>query len=115
MDKRISSYIEDVKNDFLNKYLNEMDKKVLEMATYLGYEEELDNLEEELDNLKEWLDKEGLDIKIKEYNEYGVDMKTIYIEDRNTYFIHCMFFIQIEEGINGMGYKMSDVFCQHRN
>ena len=36
MDKRIDNYIEDVKNEFLNKYLNEIDKKVLEMARYLG-------------------------------------------------------------------------------
>ena len=54
-------------------------------------------------------------IKIKEYNEYGVDMKTIYIEDRNTYFIHCMFCTQIEVGNNGISYKMSDIFCQYRN
>ena len=108
MDKRINSYIEDVKSEFLNKYLNEIDKKVLEMARYLGYENELDNL-------KEWLDKEELNIKIEEYNEDGVDMKTIYVEDRSTHFMHCMFFIQIEEGNNGISYKMSDIFCQHRN
>ena len=85
MDKRISSYIEDVKNDFLNKYLNEMDKKVLEMATYLGYEEELDNLEEELDNLKEWLDKEGLDIKIKEYTDERIKLIELDKKIRSSY------------------------------
>ena len=122
--KLINDYCKEVADEFVNKYLKELDDNIYKMLNAFGFEGDMNDAGKWLEDncYKLAFDEEFKDEKIEEYNliyatsveEFkdtdGVKTKSIYLVDNNTNCVVGIFFVRtyLEDG--NLCYEMSDVF-----
>lgn len=106
MKEIINQHIHDVKDDFIKKYINELDSNVLKMITHFGYENE------NLDNLSEWLIDKNYDLLMDNEERGGSSYKSIYLLNKQLNSVIGLFMVEIFVNENDAGYRFSDIFIK---
>ena len=106
----INDYCKEVADEFVNKYLKELDDNIYKMLNAFGFTGNIDDA-------GKWL--EDVDYRLA-FDEDFVDAdniktKSIYLVDNNTNCVVGIFFVRtyIEEG--NLCYEISDVFINRIN
>lgn len=104
-NKMIQEYVNDIKNDFVENYLAQLDENVLKMLNVFGYKEDT------TDNIEQWLDQEGYSLLIDEDKKDNGNIKTIFLEDKKMKFVVALFMVEIMTDETGdIKFRFSDVF-----
>lgn len=104
-NKMIQEYLNEVKNDFVKNYLEQLDENVLKMLNAFGYKED------STDNIGQWLDQEGYSLLIDEDKKDNGNIKTIFLEDKKMKFVVALFMVEIMTDETGdIKFRFSDVF-----
>lgn len=104
-NKMIQEYLNEVKNDFVKNYLEQLDENVLKMLNVFGYKEDT------TDNIEQWLDQEGYGLLIDEDKKDNGNIKTIFLEDKKMKFVVALFMVEIMTDETGdIKFRFSDVF-----
>ena len=106
MKEIINQHIHDVKDDFIKKYINELDSNVLKMITHFGYENE------NLDNLSEWLIDKNYDLLMDNEERDGSSYKSIYLLNKQLNSIIGLFMVETFINEGDVGYRFSDIFIK---
>ena len=106
----INDYCKEVANEFINKYLKELDDNIYTMLNAFGFEGDVDNA-------GKWLDDNGYRLAFDEdFTDFdGVKTKSIYLVEHLTNCVVGIFFVRtyIEDG--NLCYEISDVFINRIN
>ena len=109
-DKKIEQYCKEVADEFVNKYLKELDDNIYKLLNAFGFEGDVNNA-------GEWLDDVGYMLAFDEdfVDADGVKTKSIYLVDRCTNCVVGIFFVRtyLEDG--NLCYEISDVFINRVN
>lgn len=104
-NKMIQEYVNDIKNDFVENYLAQLDENVLKMLNAFGYKEDT------TDNIEQWLVQEGYNLLIDEDKKDNGNIKTIFLEDKKMKFVVALFMVEIMTDETGdIKFRFSDVF-----
>lgn len=106
MKEIINQHMNDVKDDFIKTYTNELDSNVLKMVTHFGYENE------NLDNLSEWLIDKNYDLLMDNEERGGSSYKSIYLLNKQLNSVIGLFMVEIFVNENDAGYRFSDIFIK---
>ena len=110
VDKKVEQYCKEVADEFVNKYLKELDDNIYKMLNAFGFEGDMNDA-------GKWLDdncyKLAFDEEFKDAD--GVKTKSIYLVEHLTNCVVGIFFVRtyIEEG--NLCYQISDVFINRIN
>lgn len=108
--KLINDYCKEVADEFVNKYLKELDGNIYKLLNAFGFEGDVNNA-------GKWLDDVGYMLAFDEDFVDADDIKTksIYLVDNNTNCAVGIFFVRtyIEDG--NLCYEISDVFINRVN
>ena len=106
----INDYCKEVADEFVNKYLKELDDNIYKLLNAFGFSGDVNNA-------GEWLDDVGYMLAFDEDFVDADDIKTksIYLVDNNTNCVVGIFFVRtyIEDG--NLCYEISDVFINRIN
>lgn len=104
-NKMIQEYVNEIKNDFVKNYLEQLDENVLKMLNAFGYKGDIN------DNIGQWLDQEGYSLLIDEDKKNNGNIKTIFLEDKKMKFVVALFMVEIMTDETGdIKFRFSDVF-----
>lgn len=106
MKEIINQHMNDVKDDFIKTYINELDSNLLKMITHFGYENE------NLDNLNEWLIDKNYDLLMDNEERDGSSYKSIYLLNKQLNSVIGLFMVEIFANENDFGYRFSDIFIK---
>ena len=109
-DKKIEQYCKEVADEFVKKYLKELDDNIYKMLNAFGFEGHVDDA-------GKWLDDVGYRLAFDEdfVDADNIKTKSIYLVDNNTNCVVGIFFVRtyIEDG--NLCYEISDVFINRIN
>ena len=109
-DKKVEQYCKEVADEFVNKYLKELDDNIYKMLNAFGFEGHVDDA-------GKWLDDVGYRLVFDEdfVDVDDIKTKSIYLVDNNTNCVVGIFFVRtyIEDG--NLCYEISDVFINRIN
>ena len=109
-DKKIEQYCKEVADEFVNKYLEELDNNIYKMLNAFGFQGCVDDS-------GEWLDNNGYKLSFDEdfIDADGIKTKSIYLVDNMTNCVIGIFFVRtyLEDG--NLCYQISDVFINRIN
>ena len=109
-DKKIEQYCKEVADEFVKKYLKELDDNIYKMLNAFGFEGHVDDA-------GKWLDDVGYRLAFDEdfVDADNIKTKSIYLVDNNTNCVVGIFFVKtyIEDG--NLCYQISDVFINRIN
>lgn len=101
-DKKIEQYCKEVTDEFVNKYLEELDNNIYKMLNAFGYEGDVNES-------GEWLENKNYELRMDEDKGETSSMKKIYLVDNEVNMVIGIFAVKIygEEDLN---YEFSDVY-----
>lgn len=99
-DNLVKDMMEEIKNDYINKYLEDLDNNIKRMLEIFGFKGDMNEV-------NEWLIEENYELLMDEENEScGHMRKCIYLVDKYYDTIVATFIVELDEE----GYRISDVF-----
>lgn len=104
-DKKIEQYCKEVADEFVNKYLKELDDNIYKMLNAFGFQGCIDDA-------GKWLEDNNYRLSFDEdfIDADGVKTKSIYLVDNNTNCVVGIFFVRTYLENGNLCYEMSDVF-----
>ena len=108
--KIINDYCKEVADEFVNKYLKELDDNIYKMLHAFGFVGDINNA-------GKWLDDVGYRLAFDEDFTDGDNVKTksIYLVDNMTNCVIGIFFVRTYLENGNLCYQMSDVFINRIN
>ena len=100
--KLINDYCKEVADEFVNKYLKELDDNIYKMLNAIGFDYCTDDV-------GSWLVSKDYDLKMDEDKSENLSIKKFYLIDNKTNIVIGVFAVKIY-GEEDLTYEFSDVY-----